>query len=50
VSDLRRCPFVRLVAEGRLIEAAALAAAPPDPAEPPVVAWLLAEARRQLDA
>ena len=43
-----RCPFVRAVADGREHEARALAAAEPDPAEPPVIEWLLGEARRHL--
>jgi len=46
--DLRRCPFVRLVAAGRDDEAAALANEPPDPTGPAGAAWLIAEARRQL--
>lgn len=46
---LMRCPFVRAVAECRLDDARDLATAPPDPAEPAVLAWLIAEARRQLD-
>lgn len=46
--DAHSCPFVRAVSEGRDADAAALAAAPPDPAEPVVIEWLIAEARRQL--
>lgn len=42
------CPFIRAVAEGRIAAAEAMAAAPPDPAEPVVIDWLIAEARRQL--
>jgi len=45
---LTRCPFARAIAEGREDEARAMAAAPPDPAEPRVVDWLVAEARRHL--
>jgi hypothetical protein len=45
---MTRCPFVRAVAEGREADARALAAAHPDPAEPPVVDWMVDEARRQL--
>lgn len=52
INDLQtrvtRCPFVDAVAEGRLDDARALAAAPPDPAEPAVIDWLIAEAQRQL--
>lgn len=48
--ELLRCPFVRAVAEGKLKDAERLAAAPPDPAEPVVIEWLIAEAQRQLEA
>lgn len=44
------CPFVHLVATGRLAEARALATRPPEPAEPLVIDWLVAEAQRQLEA
>jgi len=47
---LGRCPFVRLVADGNVDGARRLAAAPPDPAEPVVIDWLIAEARRHLEA
>lgn len=50
MSDLRRCPFVRAVAEGREADARRLAAAPPDPAEPPVIDWLVQTAREALEA
>jgi len=49
-TDLLRCPFVRAIAEHRVHDARVLAAAPPDPAEPVVIDWLVAEAQRQLDA
>jgi hypothetical protein len=48
--ELGRCPFVRLLADGNVDGARRLAAAPPDPAEPVVIDWLLAEARRHLAA
>ena len=48
--DLIRCPFVRAIAEGREPDARALAAQPPDPAEPVVIEWLVGEARRRLQA
>jgi len=45
LGDVRRCPFVRAVIDGREDRARALAAAPPDPAEPVVIDWLLQVAR-----
>lgn len=48
--DLRRCPFVRALREGRALDAWVMAASEPEPAEPVVIEWLFAEARRQLEA
>jgi hypothetical protein len=48
--DIRRCPFVRALMQGRAADAWAMAAAEPEPAEPVVIEWLFAEARRQLEA
>jgi hypothetical protein len=47
---LGRCPFVRCVADGNLDAARRIAAAPPEPAEPVVIDWLIAEAQRHLEA
>lgn len=46
--QLLRCPFVRAVATGCIDTATAMAAAPPDPAEPVVIEWLITEAQRRL--
>lgn len=48
MTDLAKCPFVRLVAAGREQAARDLAASGPDPAEPAVADWLVSEARRHL--
>jgi hypothetical protein len=48
--DLRRCPFVRALSEGRSADAWEMAAAEPEPAEPVVIEWLFAEARQHLEA
>jgi hypothetical protein len=45
---LMRCPFVRAVADGHIDVARRIAAAPPEPAEPVVIDWLVHEARRHL--
>ena len=46
--DVRRCPFVAAVGRNRMTEAHRIATSGPDPAEEPVVVWLIVTARAAL--